>query len=207
MKVKICGITSFNDAEVCVNNGADAVGFIFYKKSRRYLNPERANNIILSLPFFVLKIGVFVNESIEEVNRIAEEIGLNGVQLHGDETHEYIEQIRFPVIKSFRIDDNFNYSQLKEFNNCSFLLDSKDDKQFGGTGHNFNWENIPVNLRNKIILAGGISLNNIRYIYQNIKPAAVDLSSSLEIKPGIKDHNKVISFLSEVNELRKSGNG
>lgn len=202
MKVKICGITNLADSEVCVNNGADAVGFIFYKKSKRYINPERAKNIISSLPFFIMKIGVFVNESIEEVNKIAEEIGLNGVQLHGDETHDYIEQIRYPVIKSFRVDDNFNYAQLKKFSNCSFLLDSKDDKQFGGTGQNFNWDDIPVNLRNKVILAGGISLNNIEYIYKNIKPAAVDLSSSLEIEPGIKDHQKVINFLNLVKNLR-----
>lgn len=202
MKVKICGITNLGDAEVCVNNGADAIGFIFYKNSKRYINPDKAKIIISSLPFFVMKIGVFVNESIEEINHIAEEIGLNGAQLHGDETPDYTEQIRHPVIKSFRIDGNFDYSQLNKFMNCSFLLDSKDDNQFGGTGNIFNWENIPAELRNNIILAGGISLNNIEFIYKNIKPAAVDLSSSLEIEPGIKDHQKVIKFLNLVKNLR-----
>ncbi|MDZ7763644.1 MAG: phosphoribosylanthranilate isomerase [Melioribacteraceae bacterium] len=141
----------------------------------------------------MFKVGVFVNEDVDRVNQIANELKLNAVQLHGDEDLEYCEKIKCPVIKAIRVDENLN-DNLKKFSNYIILLDSKDTKEYGGTGQKFNWNLIPKSSRNKIILAGGVSEDNIDEIYHSINPQAVDLSSSLEIEPGIKDHEKVKSF-------------
>ena len=164
MKVKICGITNIEDALLSYNLGADAVGFIFYKKSKRYIEPIKAKKIINQLPAFINKVGVFVNESAEEINKVSKEIKLNLVQLHGDETPEIVDQTDLPVIKAFRVKEIFDYSKLKNYKNCYFLLDAYDDKEYGGTGQNFNWNKIPEELKNKKILAGGISVENIEKI-------------------------------------------
>lgn len=201
MKVKVCGITNFEDAKLCVDCGIDALGFIFYKKSKRYIEPENAKEIIDKLPIFVFKVGVFVNEEVKRVNQIANELKLNAVQLHGDEDLDYYHKINYPVIKAIRVDEDFNHN-LEKYSNYTILLDSKDEKEYGGTGQQFNWYLIPKISRDKIILAGGVSENNIEEIYNKIKPQAVDLSSSLEKEPGIKDHKKVKSFIRKLNKLR-----
>lgn len=195
------------DALLAIECGADALGFIFYEKSKRYIAPEKTKEIITSLPFFVVKVGVFVNERIEKVNKIAKDIGLNAVQLHGEETIEYCRQITHPIIKAFRVNNDFDYSVIEQYSEYQIMLDTYSSKEHGGTGSTFNWETIPPQLKNKIILAGGISENNIEEIYTNVKPEAVDLSSSLEIEPGEKDHNKVKSFFNKLNNLRKHSNG
>jgi len=204
MKIKICGITRKQDAMLCVKYGADAVGFIFYKKSKRYIQADAAKIIIKSLPAFIMKIGVFVNEGIGEVNRIAEIVGLNAVQLHGDESHEYVIQMTLPVIKSFGIDESFNFSRVNDYRNCDILLDVKDDMLFGGTGRTFDWNLIPTDIRNKVIIAGGVSSNNIKDIYSTIHPGAVDLSSSVETSPGIKDKNKIIEVLNIIRQIKQN---
>ncbi len=204
MKIKICGITRKEDALLCSNYGADAIGFIFYPKSKRYITPESAKQIAHSLPPFLMKVGVFVNEEIEEVNRIAEFVGLNAVQLHGDESPEYVEQMTHPVIKSFGVDESFDFSKVDDYKNCNILLDVKDDKEFGGTGKSFDWNLIPENLRDKVIIAGGVSSNNIKEIYSSIHPGAVDLSSSVEISPGIKDKNKIIEVLNIIRQIKQN---
>ena len=202
MKVKVCGITNRSDALMCQSAGADALGFIFYKGSKRFVDPEKAAEIIHILSPFVLKVGVFVNESPEFVNGTAEEIGLNAVQLHGDESPETASQIKFPVIKSFRIKEGFNFSMLKKYGRASFLLDTHSASEYGGTGNSFSWGVIPEEIRNEIILAGGVSAANISQIIETINPAAVDLSSSLEEKPGIKDEEKVKTFFKIINNYR-----
>ncbi len=202
MKVKICGITNLEDALLCESLGADALGFIFYKGSKRFVEPEAAGKIISELSPFTLKVGVFVNSSSEEINKTAKEIRLNAVQLHGKESPEIISKINLPVIKSFRVKNGFDFSILKRFENISFLFDTYSEKEYGGTGKTFNWELIPDDLRGKIILSGGISISNIEEIYRNIKPAAVDLSSSLESEPGKKDGEKIKEFFKKINYLR-----
>ncbi|PIQ09670.1 MAG: N-(5'-phosphoribosyl)anthranilate isomerase [Ignavibacteriales bacterium CG18_big_fil_WC_8_21_14_2_50_31_20] len=201
MKIKICGITKLKDAQLCANLGADAIGFIFYPKSKRYIAPENAKSISLSLPPFVHKIGVFVNEEIEEVNRIAGLVKLTAVQLHGNESLEYISQINYPVIKSFGIDGDFDFSVLAEFNNCGIILDVKDTINFGGTGKQFDWNLIPKNIRNKIIIAGGVGINNIEEIHTNINPYGIDISSSVEVEPGIKDKDKLEKLFEKYNKV------
>jgi len=204
MKIKICGITRKEDAQLCYNYGADAIGFIFYPKSERYITPEAAKDIVHSLPPLLMKIGVFVNEEIEEVNHIAQFVGLNSVQLHGDESPEYVMKMTHPVIKSFGIDASFDFSKINEYKNCDLLFDVKDDKEFGGTGRSFDWNLIPAELRNKSIIAGGVSSNNIKDIYSTIHPSTVDLSSSVESSPGIKDKNKIIEVLNIIRQIKQN---
>ncbi|MCB0731906.1 MAG: phosphoribosylanthranilate isomerase [Ignavibacteriae bacterium] len=202
MKVKICGITNIEDAKLACELGADAIGFIFYNKSKRYVTPDETKHIIEQIPPFVLKVGVFVNESAEEINKISKEIKLNLIQFHGDESPEMVDFIDLPAIKAFRVKVDFDYSILTEYKNCSFLLDAYDEKEYGGTGQKFNWEKIPLEIKSKIILAGGISEENIEKIFNKIKPYAIDVSSSLEIEPGKKDYNKLNKFFRKINELR-----
>ncbi|MDA3861494.1 MAG: phosphoribosylanthranilate isomerase [Melioribacteraceae bacterium] len=201
MKIKICGITKLEDAQLCSKLGADAIGFIFYPKSKRYITPERAKEISLSLPPFLHKIGVFVNEKIEEVNKIAKLVKLTAVQLHGDESPEYISQINPPVLKSFGVDESFDFSILDNFNNCGIILDVKDSVNFGGTGNKFDWNLIPKNIRSKVIIAGGVSNHNIDEIHKNINPYGIDISSSVEIEPGIKDKIKLEKLFEKYNRV------
>ena len=202
MLVKICGTTNLKDALLSVELGADALGFIFYDKSKRFIHYDKAKAIIEHLPQSVLKVGVFVNSTVEEVNSAAERIGLTMFQLHGDETPLHARQIEKPVIKSFRVDNKFNFALLHEYENCTFLLDNFSKKEIGGTGKSFDWSLIPNELKNKIILAGGVSSKNIEEIFINIKPYAVDLVSSVEKFPGKKDEEKLKDFFNIVNKLR-----
>ncbi len=203
MKVKICGITNLEDAKLSYDLGADAIGFIFYQKSKRYIEPKEAKEIINQLPVFLQRVGVFVNESSKEINKIAKEIKLNLIQLHGEEPPEVIDDIELPVIKVFRVNENFDYSILSKYKNCSFLLDTFNENEYGGTGQQFNWRKIPSELKGKIILAGGISENNVGSIYKEINPYAIDVSSSIEIEPGKKDHKKLKQLFQKLYELRK----
>ncbi|MBL1212838.1 MAG: phosphoribosylanthranilate isomerase [Ignavibacteriae bacterium] len=201
MKVKVCGITNYEDGAYAAECGADALGFIFYKKSKRYVTPAKVKAIIDQLPYFICKVGVFVNEEPEYINEILKEIGLNAVQLHGDEKPDLVDKITLPVIKSFRVNEQFDFSLLEKYNDCTFLLDTYSEREFGGTGSKFNWEFIPDEIKSKIILAGGISDENIDVAVNEINPAAVDLSSSLEKSPGIKDHKKIKQFFNKLKNL------
>lgn len=202
MRIKICGITNLEDAVTAANNGADALGFIFFKESPRYIEQMVAKSIVAALPTFVMKIGVFVNEPAESVNSTAQRVGLNAVQLHGDEDLNFIGKINLPVIKAFCIGDKFNFQSIVQYSDHALLLDSRDEFYYGGTGKTFDWGLIPPSLRNNIILAGGVSIDNIEFIFRTIKPQAVDVSSSIEISPGKKDRAKLIELLTKVKSLR-----
>ena len=202
MKIKICGIKSLEDALLAANLGADAIGFILYKESKRYIIPSKIKEIIQHLPPFITKVGVFVNERPEFINDIVTETGLTLAQLHGDESPDIIDNIDVPVIKAFRIDDNFDFSSLKLYKNCYYLLDTFDPNNFGGTGKKFNWERIPQNLISKVILAGGITLNDLQIINDEISPYAVDVSSSIESEPGKKDAKKMKLLFKKLKEIR-----
>lgn len=202
MKVKICGITNAGDALFCEAMGADMLGFIFFNKSKRFIEYSAAEEIIGKLSCSTRKVGVFVNEKAEDVNKAAERLRLDMVQLHGDETPEEVSKISFPVIKSFRIKNEFDFSLLDSFKNARALLDSFAINQFGGTGKSFDWAVIPEKIKNRIILAGGVLASNLDNIYKSIKPYAVDLSSALECTPGKKDHAKVQEFFYVLNNLR-----
>ena len=203
MKVKICGITNLDDALLSAELGADLLGFIFYPGSKRFISFEHAKEIIAQLPSSVEKVGVFVDHEVNELKSVSKLIGLTAIQLHGSEEQNYIDKITLPVIKGLRVKDDYDFALLNDFRNCTFLLDAYSEKDLGGTGKSFDWNIIPHELRSKIILAGGISSENIEYIYKNIKPLAVDLSSSLESSPGKKDMAKLKEFFNKINQLRQ----
>lgn len=203
MKVKVCGITNIEDAWLCLENGADALGFIFYEQSKRFISPEIAQKIISELPPFIFSVGVFVNENPDKINCIAKEIKLNAIQLHGDENAITVFQINFPVIKAFRIHEAFNWEILNDYK-CNILLDAFSQNEYGGLGKNFNWKLIPNELKSRIILSGGIDAESLPVIVNEIKPAAIDLSSSIENYPGKKDEKKVRAFFKILNELREN---
>ena len=204
MKVKICGITNIEDALLCAEYGTDALGFIFYEKSKRFITFGKAAQIIRQLPPLIMKVGVFVDDEFQIINHVAAKIGLNAVQIHSNESPEFIAKLSHSVIKTFRIHDQFDWLQLDEFRNCDILLDTFSPNEMGGTGKSFDWKLIPVGYRNKIVLSGGITIDKLDIIFNEIKPAAIDLSSSLEVSPGKKDHQKVKDFLKKFNQLRSN---
>jgi phosphoribosylanthranilate isomerase len=203
MKIKICGITNSEDALLAEQLGADALGFIFYKKSKRYIRSDVVKSITKELSPFTTRVGVFVNESPEMINKVAEETGINVVQLQGDEELNIASKILLPVVKAFRVDDYFDFKQLNNFNDYPILLDTHSNSEYGGTGNKFNWELIPNDIRSKIILAGGVSTENLEFIFNEIKPTGIDISSSLESEPGKKDKQKMEEFFKKVNQLRR----
>jgi phosphoribosylanthranilate isomerase len=204
LQVKICGITSIDDALLCAEYGADALGFIFYEKSKRFVSIGQTAKIINQLPPFIAKVGVFVDDSFDTINKTVKEAGLNCIQLHGNESSEFAQNFSLPVIKAFRVNNHFDWNKIVDYENCKILLDAFSQNEMGGTGKSFDWKSIPDDIKNKIILSGGISIDNLEFVFNEIKPAAVDLSSSLESAPGIKDHQKVKDFLNKLNQFRSN---
>ncbi|AMM41393.1 N-(5'-phosphoribosyl)anthranilate isomerase [Candidatus Desulfofervidus auxilii] len=190
-RLKICGITRTEDALLAVSLGVHALGFIFYKKSPRYISPERAREIIIEIPPFVQTVGVFVNESREKIREIASFCGLNLIQLHGDESPLFCEKLGLACIKAFRIKDEHSIENMVAYKGKvrGFLVDTYKKDQPGGTGESFNWElaikakvyNVPI------ILAGGLAPDNIKRAVDTVQPYALDVNSGIEKTPGIKD--------------------
>lgn len=198
VRVKICGITNLEDAEAAVAFGADALGFIFYKKSPRYIDPLRAAAIIRALPPFVIKVGVFVDEALEEVSRVREDASIDRVQLHGDETPGYCAEASPGVIKAFRIHGRADIEKLALYDVSAFLLDTYVDGVPGGTGETFNWEiAVEASALRRIILSGGLTPENVAGAVRMVRPYAVDVSSGVEAGPGKKDLEKMKKFIDE----------
>jgi phosphoribosylanthranilate isomerase len=196
VRVKICGITSVEDALQAVQAGADALGFVFYGRSPRNLDPLRAANIISNLPPFVQAIGLFVNADAGFVNDTADRCRLDLVQLHGDEAPEYCGQIRRRVIKAFRVRDASSLAPVRDYRVAGILLDAYSPGAFGGTGLSFNWELAGIAREiGPVILAGGLAPDNVREAVERVAPYAVDVSSGVEMSPGKKDPEKVREFI------------
>lgn len=200
-KVKICGITNLEDALLSAKFGADALGFNFYEKSPRYISPERAKEICIELPAEILKVGVFVNESLEKILEIAAFVPLDAVQLHGDESAEFIrktkERFSGEVIKALRVSENFKPEDVLQFNADAILLDAHSKQKYGGSGETFDWE-IAKKVQRifpKMYLAGGLSSENIAIAIFSVKPFGVDSCSLLEREKGLKDSQKVKDFI------------
>jgi phosphoribosylanthranilate isomerase len=202
VRIKICGITNLDDAILCQDHGADALGFVFYEGSARKVDPQLVRSIISRLSPFVTTVGVFVNETAKMINQIAWTANLHAVQLHGDEPPAMLMQIDRPVIKAFQVNQFFDFNILSRFNGCVHLLDTYSEDSYGGSGQQFDWNIIPPAMRSKIILSGGVSADNIDTIMRTIGPAAVDLSSSVESSPGKKDPAKIERFFKKVNANR-----
>ncbi len=196
VKVKICGITTIEDALQAVEAGADALGFVFYDKSPRCIAPEKAAEIVKALPPFVLAVGLFVNADIVFLNETADYCRLDIVQLHGDETPDFCSMVKRRVVKVFRIRDAQSLAPMKDYRVAGYLLDAYSPQVYGGTGSTFNWE-IARNARKNgpIILAGGLTPDNVREAVETVGPYAVDVSSGVEAAPGRKDPVKVRKFV------------
>ena len=202
-RVKVCGITRWEDALCCLSLNVHAVGFNFYSKSPRYLSPAEAQGIIQRLPPLMASIGVFVNESNPaEVERIAHQTGLQGVQLHGEETPEYCRRLAsIPVIKAFRLERGFSLDSLKEYAVSAILLDGFKPGEYGGTGMCCDWQAAAVIAQlYPVILSGGLCPANVGQAIKMVKPWAVDVCSGVEFAPGRKDPQKLQAFLNSVRD-------
>jgi phosphoribosylanthranilate isomerase len=200
-KVKICGITNLKDALLSAKSGADALGFNFYERSPRYILPEKAREIIERIAPKILKVGVFVNESEEKIVKIAETAKLDAIQLHGDETPEFVDKLKkktnLEIIKAFRVTENFRAKDVLKFKVESVLLDAYSAKEYGGTGEIFDWEIARKvgKVVPKMYLAGGLSAENIAEAIEKVQPYAVDACSLLEESKGVKNAEKVRDFI------------
>lgn len=200
MKIKICGITNVEDADIAVKTGADALGFIMYRKSPRWVEPAVARSIIAGLPPFVLPVGVFVNEEAERVRTLMDECGFVLAQLHGDESAAYCQNLGRPALKALRLKDRSTLLALAEFqrrtNARGFLIDTFSDQSYGGTGQTADWTLAQEAARSApVILAGGLNPTNVAEAIRMVRPYGVDVSSGVEQSPGKKDHHKLKAFI------------
>jgi len=196
IRVKVCGITNKKDAMFCIDHGADALGFVFYEKSPRYVSPDKAREIINSLPPFITNVGLFVNDTNETVKEICTTTKIDVLQFHGDEESDYVNLFKRKTIKAFRIKESIDKINFTDYNVDAYLLDSHSDAVYGGSGKNFSWELIKGHKFDKpVILAGGLNPENVVDAVNIVKPYAVDVSSGVEKAKGIKDHDKVKNFI------------
>ena len=221
VKVKICGITNLEDALMSYLSGAQALGFVFYKKSPRYINPLKARNIARILPKEIALVGVFVDENSAKVKKIARYCGLDMLQFHGQESPAYCQKFKgYKVIKAFRINKKEDLDNIFEYKTFAYLFDSFSKTKQGGTGNKFNWKILAQSARIKhnktfsseilgrhrtsiepikpsVFLSGGLTVGNVRQAIKLLKPDWVDVSSSLELKPGKKDYKRIENFIKE----------
>ncbi|SDU88744.1 phosphoribosylanthranilate isomerase [Pseudomonas mucidolens] len=204
VRSKICGITRMEDALAAVEAGADAIGFVFYAKSPRAVTAQQARAIIAGLPPFVTTVGLFVNASACELNETLDAVPLDLLQFHGDETPEQCEGYHRPYIKALRVKagDDIAASCAVYAGASGILLDAYVEGVPGGTGQAFDWSLIPKGLNKPIILAGGLSADNVAQAIAQVRPYAVDVSGGVEQSKGIKDHARIHAFMQAVR-----GNG
>jgi len=200
VKIKICGITNIEDAKVAVAAGADALGFVLYRKSPRFVEAAVVRRIVAELPPFVLPVGVFVNEELSLVRALMDECGLALAQLHGDETAFYCQDLGRPVMKALRLKDRGTFLTLAEFkgraNVRGVLIDAFSDQAYGGTGQTVDWTLAQEAAQSTpIVLAGGLTPANVAEAITRVRPYGVDVSSGVELSPGKKDHDKVKAFI------------
>ena len=209
VKVKVCGITNAEDALAAVEAGADALGFIFYEKSPRYVVPGVAANIIAELPPLVTPVGVFVNEGLATVRSIMDTCGLAMAQLHGDENVSYCRELARPAMKSIRLKDRGSLLALAEYQGRGgvrgFVLDAFSELSYGGTGQITDWGlAAEVAKSTPILLAGGLTPDNVTEAIRTVRPYGVDVSSGVESTPGKKDHAKMRMFVDAVRVVSSS---
>jgi phosphoribosylanthranilate isomerase len=203
VKVKICGITNYEDAIAAADMGADMLGFNFYPKSPRYVEPEQIVKIIDRLPAFVDIVGLFVNDTFGHIEQMIEQCQLDWVQFHGDETPEFAEQFRslnVRTMKAIRVKDEKDIERAEEYFTDAILLDAFDPKKYGGTGLVFDW-NIIGNISKRVFLAGGITAENATKAV-NLGIYGIDVCSGIESKPGKKDHAKMRKLFDKIRDLR-----
>ncbi len=204
-KVKICGITSIEDAIMAANCGANAIGFIFYNDSPRSISASAAKSIVTTFPAFLSSVALFVDPSPEHVNEIIEQVKPDILQFHGNESAKFCEQFRRPYIKALRVHKNMDLIQSCSHYSQSrgILLDSHVEGSMGGSGVTFNWGIIPNNLAAPVILAGGLNPDNIRLAIKDVRPWAIDVCTGVEESPGVKDSSKMLAFFQGVENANE----
>ncbi|MHC4753497.1 MAG: phosphoribosylanthranilate isomerase [Planctomycetota bacterium] len=203
VKVKICGITNYQDAATAVDMGADILGFNFYSKSPRYIAPGKAAKIINKLPAFIDTAGVFVDESIERIHETKDLCQLDWVQLHGDEDPEFCREFlshNVRIMKAIRVKDRADIERVDSFFTDAILLDAFDPKKYGGTSLTFDW-NIIGHIDKRIFLAGGINPDNAVEAVK-LGVYGIDVCSGIEAEPGKKDHKKMKKLFENIRHLR-----
>lgn len=209
-RIKICGITRESDLREVVAAGADALGFVFYPQSPRFVEPELATSLLRSVPPFVTTVGLFVNADVDFVRAVVERAALHVLQFHGDETPEHCQilaaSVNRPFLRAFRVKTDTSAEDLLEYEaeyraRCplfqGLLLDTFVES-FGGSGKVFDWSLIPKELAPRVVLSGGLSVQNATDAVLRVRPYAVDISSGVELSKGIKDLNKVQAFIQAV---------
>ncbi len=189
MIVKICGITRVDDARAAVDAGASAIGFIFWAGSPRRVSPAQARRVTRELPPFVTTVGVFVNQSLDEIEQVAQAAGVSTVQLHGDEDRGFASRLSRPVIKAV----SEQWQGLGDWpSNITLLVDAHDPARRGGTGQKADWKAAAALAKERrIVLAGGLNAENVATAVAQVKPFGIDVSSGVETAPGLKDHGRI----------------
>ena len=202
VRVKVCGITRNEDALAAVQCGADAIGFVFWPHSTRYIDVDSVRRIVEVIPPFVCTVGVYVDPDAAWVEETARAAKLNLLQFHGDESPEFCNQFSQPYIKAIRVKPDTDLLQYAERYKTArgLLLDTYAANMPGGTGHVFDWQLIPQQLPLPLILSGGLNPDNVANAIKQTKPWAVDVSSGVEASKGIKDKKKIIAFMQGVKQ-------
>jgi phosphoribosylanthranilate isomerase len=202
VRIKICGITNSADALAAVEAGANLLGFNFYEKSARYVSTDEAAKIRAQLPKRIEAVGIFVNAAPPDVAAVCKSLKLDAAQLHGDESPEDVAEAArsVPVIKAFRVEPDFRLETLEEFPEAfAYLFDAAQTGQYGGTGRTTDWDVARrAALASRIILAGGLKVENVAAAIRIVRPYGVDVASGVESKPGKKDHGRLREFIQEV---------
>ncbi len=205
IKIKICGITNLDDALAATDAGVDALGFNFYRKSPRYLDPEKAAEIISHLPPFVMPVAVFVNEREEKIRDVMFTTGIKILQFHGDERPEFCERFGTRAIKAFQVKDKESLKHMVHYHVSALLLDSYRDGLRGGTGDTFDWHlAVVAKTFGRVILAGGLTPKNVSEAVKLVQPYGVDVAGGVEKEKGIKDHAKIKKFVAEVRKAARA---
>ncbi|QVL45675.1 MAG: phosphoribosylanthranilate isomerase [Methylophilaceae bacterium] len=200
-RTKICGITRVEDALCAVRHGADAIGLVFYAPSPRCVSVAQAALISAALPPFVSVVALFVNASQQEINAVLSNVRIDLLQFHGDELEPACTQYGLPYLKAIRVKPDTNLIQYAHdyANAKALLLDAYSDVAVGGTGLVFDWNLIPKQLPKPIILAGGLTPENVKQAIHHVRPFAVDVSGGVEQSKGIKDTQKIAAFMAAIN--------
>ncbi len=210
VQIKICGVTNVKDARRCTELGASMIGFNFYPKSPRYIEPKIARRIIEAIPSGVCPVGIFVDASAEGIRNIADTVGIRSVQLHGcaspDICREFAREFR--VIRAFSMDSQFRTEEVSSFNDCDVLIDAHHPNLRGGTGLTCDWlaARTARSFARFLILSGGLTKQNVGQAIATVAPHAVDVCSSVESAPGIKDHQALEDFITAVRAANSSIN-
>ena len=208
MRIKICGITRPEDAEQALALGADTVGCVFHAASARHVTAVIAQDIRVAVGDAGTLVGLFVDPTVDQVQAVLDRVELDVLQFHGEESPAFCEQFQRPYLKAVAMSPDVDLAAVNSAYGSArgLLLDSAYEGQFGGTGHRFDWEWIDAGLEKRLMLAGGLTADNVGYAIRYVRPAAVDVSSGVEKKSGIKDHDRMKAFIeAAVPEISEGG--